>query len=311
MTAPVDHPAFRAWDHLFPGSSAPTSVDIVQEGRRASSVYRVIPGGGGQPIIAKRLIERSGVVERVIYEDILPRAGVATAPFLGGTHFESNRWIFMSEIAGRSLRENEGSDRRELAHWLGTLHCAIDWDLTHLPDKSPAHYLTLVRDSIQVLDELVSHNEPPSRKSRAFATVLGQLAQLESHWAALVEECSAGPRTLVHGDLVSHNVFILDEPEAGEARARVLVIDWEKAGWGTPSEDLAAVDIETYRKHVSSRWPFPEAQWQRLATIGRFFRCVVFVDWILSHRDRSGRFLASNLEQAWVWLDELGRREHW
>jgi thiamine kinase-like enzyme len=90
-------------------------------------------------------------------------------------------------------------------------------------------------------------------------------------------------RTLIHGDFVVKNLRV--RPSAGGPE--LLVYDWEYAGWGAPFSDLAqftgrmaSPDLAVYRSCLEG-WPVirDDAQVQRWAECGRFFRLVDILYW--------------------------------
>ncbi|MBT8250107.1 MAG: phosphotransferase [Acidimicrobiia bacterium] len=286
------------------------TVEVLQEGRSASSVYRFVLDSTGPAIIAKNIGDVSDPIERNIYEQVLPLVGIDGPTFLGVAHRDHERWLFTSEVTGQPYDEKNPAHRSALAHWLGTLHSDVVREPANLPDKSSAHYLELLHSAAAVMPAIQRRETTTARVRRVIDLVLRQYARLESHWPVLEEYCIAAPRTMVHGDLVSHNVFIQDDLLSDERCNAVMVIDWEKAGWGTPAEDLSAVDLAVYRARVHDRWPHvgPEV-WEHVATAGRFFRCLVFVDWVLSRwNEETG---IANLELGASWLEELSNRQRW
>ncbi len=313
VVAPTHHLASRVWEALNPDAESPESVEVLQEGHPLRPVYRLVDGSG-RAVIAKCLVGASGATERNVYEHILPRVGIRQPAFLGGTRAEpdGSQWIFVTEASGRAYNEGDQKDRIALATWLGTLHTGITWEPPNLPDKSPKHYRSLLHNATRSLENRIAQQQTSTRESRAIGALLAQCARLESRWSVLEDHCSAGPRTLVHGDLVAHNVFIRERSSTDEVVTNVVVIDWEKAGWGSPAEDLSGVDLDTYRQLVVDRWPRLEREWWRsLAEVGRFFRSVVFVAWVLSRPGDLDESAVSNLELATSWLDELSNRQGW
>lgn len=304
VITPVHHPAFRAWRTVYPDSPPPRTVEVLQEGRPASPVYRVVLDGGGPAIIAKNFGDVSDPVERNVYEQVLPRVNIHGPTYLGVTHGDHEGWLFTSEVTGHAYDEKNPTHRSALATWLGTLHSDVLWEPSNLPDKSSDHYLRMLHSAVAFMPALRRREARTAHVRRVIDMVLRQYFRLESRWPVLEGYCIAAPKTVVHGDLVSHNVFIQDDLLGKELRSAAIVIDWEKAGWGTPAEDLSAVDLAVYSARVRDRWPDvgPEV-WERAAMAGRVFRCLVFVDWVLSRwNEETG---IANLERAASWLEEL------
>jgi hypothetical protein len=137
--------------------------------------------------------------------------------------------------------------------------------------------------------------------------VVGHCDRLAARWSELERVCEGVPDTLVHGDFIDNNVHVREEPTG----LVFLPFDWEKAGWGVPAEDLSSVDGEAYRvvagHDLSGRDPI-----RRLASVGRIFRCLVFLDWVVS--GRAFERLDQEIEQIEVcgsWLDPLMEEAAW
>jgi aminoglycoside phosphotransferase (APT) family kinase protein len=106
---------------------------------------------------------------------------------------------------------------------------------------------------------------------------------LEMHWGRIERFCARIPRTLVHGDLSPWNARI----RATGSRQRLLIVDWESAGWGVPAADLAQFaghaltpDIAAYWSVARGLWPSLELSgFRRLADLGTLFRWINAVAW--------------------------------
>lgn len=84
----------------------------------------------------------------------------------------------------------------------------------------------------------------------------------------------------MHGDFVGKNVR-LKRTRAGIV---LLPFDWETAGWGVPAPDLeglwAVSDAAVYWSSVRDVWSDLGIEGvQRLAIIGRIFRCLAAIRW--------------------------------
>src|SRR5689334_1000286 len=77
-----EHPAVRAWSQLQPGRD----VSEIQPLKRTykTAIYRLTNSGArGCGVIAKRCLTTTGLTERLIYEEILPRVAVPGLRFFG------------------------------------------------------------------------------------------------------------------------------------------------------------------------------------------------------------------------------------
>jgi aminoglycoside phosphotransferase (APT) family kinase protein len=184
------------------------------------------------------------------------------------------------------LYSPQNNEHRALAaRWLAAVHNAgqhLGWE-TRLPDRGPRYYLQLLQSCRAKVREHFTNAHLPSGGAAVLQTVAEQCDVLEAHWNELEEICYGMPRTLVHGDFVNKNVRVRRSAQGPE----LLVFDWEFAGWGVPSTDLAqetgrtiSPDLGVYRSCLDG-WRMMEdgGRIQRLAEYGRFFRLVDTMWW--------------------------------
>jgi thiamine kinase-like enzyme len=141
-------------------------------------------------------------------------------------------------------------------------------------------------------------------------TVSEQCEVLERHWPELEALCREVPRTLIHGDFVIKNLRV----RASAGSPELLVYDWEFAGWGEPFSDLAqftgrvaSPDLAIYRSCLEC-WPMirDDAQVQRWAECGRFFRLVEIMYWTsLDLLDGPPKFLAEPLRVFTIYSQRM------
>src|SRR5258705_396814 len=68
----AEHPAIKAWKQLEPASLEPDCIATLEEEEK-SGVYRLGGlGRHGSSVIAKRCRRETGLIERTIYEHVLP-----------------------------------------------------------------------------------------------------------------------------------------------------------------------------------------------------------------------------------------------
>jgi len=86
---------------------------------------------------------------------------------------------------------------------------------------------------------------------------------------------------LVHGDLAAKNARVRTSPNGN----RLLILDWETAGWGVPAIDLAqyaagslSPNLNTYSSVVERRWA-GAANLARIAELGKIFRLILSTSW--------------------------------
>ena len=111
-----------------------------------------------------------------------------------------------------------------------------------------------------------------SKDAQVLRSFLGLCDRLEHNWHIIEAFCSQMPKTMVHGDLSLENFRTRINGNASE----LLIIDWEKAGFGVPAVDLSLVDHEVYWAVVSSHWPhLDQGKIAQLQRFGRIFRTLV------------------------------------
>ena len=283
----MDHPSARAWHRIKPDGFELQNIEILKRLSRKSGVYRLTGAGlHGSVVIAKRCPAPIASIERHIYETLLPRLSVPALRFYGlapepGGEFS---WLFLGD-AGACQYSVECAEHRALAgRWLGILHSgsAVANLEALLPDRSPAHYLNLLRYARTALLARIGKPVLSADETALMRTVAAECDLVEAHWDELERFSDGIPRTLVHGDFVAKNVRI--QPRANGPS--LLVFDWEMAGWGFPATDLARVDrcacpeIDVYQSVLRQNGThFDVSDIRRLTAYGTLLRVVDQIFW--------------------------------
>jgi ATP-binding cassette subfamily B protein len=287
----MSHPAAQAWHQLYP-HAAPLQITPVRVRRRKNRIYRLdVAGRAGAGVIAKRCGKETALIERAVYEGILPRAAVPSLGYHGFLEEEDGEhcWIFMDEAIGDNYSSLLAGHRAEAARWLGLLHASAAEVATngHLPDGGPNRYLNLLRAACEFMQQ---HLDNPVLTPDDVILLEGFQAHLydvAAQWDRLEAACDGVPQTLVHGDFSEKNLRV----RSANGNATVVVFDWEDAGWGVPAADLAQLslpfsklsanpDIPTYWSTIRDRWPNASAvELQRLAYCGTVFRALAGLYW--------------------------------
>ncbi len=286
-----EHPAVKAWNQLQAHPLEPDNIEIVKH-KKKSAVYRLNGiGPHGEAVIAKRCREATANVERLIYEELLPRVPVSALRcygFLKEPEGESC-WLFLEDAGGELYMPQLAEHRALAGRWLGETHLTpVPPDLkARLPDRDLGHYLKLLRSSRATLLEHLAHNPALSDDdAAALRKVMTHCDVLESHWSEMEKICEVMPRTLVHGDFVIKNVRI----QEGASGPALLVFDWELAGWGVPGTDLAqfvgrvaSPDLSVYCSVLKREYPHLDVRdIQGVAACGNLLRLVDDIDWAIS-----------------------------
>jgi hypothetical protein len=284
----LGHPAVNAWSHLLSRRVVPEWIEILHE-KEKSSVYRLAGVGlRGADVIAKRCLATTALVERTIYEDVIPRLPITALHYYGFV-VENDQfgWLFL-EDAGRERFSPLLEQHRTLAaRWLGLMHTAAARvaPAAHLPNRGPEHYLTHLRLARRtILSNLANPALSPS-DSALLETIVSQCDVLEGRWSQVEQYCAGMPPTLVHGDFRPKNIHV----RAGPAGTDLFALDWETAGWGVPAADLAPsrgllpayqVNIAAYWSVVRECWPSVDIQAVgQLVHVGRIFRQLAAISW--------------------------------
>jgi len=317
----VNHPAARAWRQLYPRAE-PLQITPLRVRKRKNKIYR-IDVAGRSAVIAKRCGKEGALVERTVYERVLPLADVPSLGYHGfleepdGEHC----WIFIDEATGDSYSRLLAGHRAEAGRWLGLLHSSAAGVAIngHLPDGGPRRYLDLLQttcDFVQLhLDNPVLTSDDVMLLERNQA----HLRDIAAHWDRLEAVCDGAPQTLVHGDFNAKNLRLRSE----NGHTTVVVFDWEDAGWGVPAADLAQAvlfsrlsaspDIPTYWSTVRERWPNASAEaLQRLAHCGSAFRALAGLSWELPNLASDwAHACATDLQVYVTELDDALERLGW
>jgi len=300
----LEHPAVYAWSQLGPDRLEPDGVEVLKR-KPKSSVYRLTGvGPHGSSIIAKRGRAETAPVERMIYEEVLPRLPVPALDCHGFWEEPAGKfsWLFLEDAIGECYSPQDPQHRALAANWLAEIHAAtgnVSSTLSaKLPDRRTRHYRATVRSCREDFRRPLAAPAAllPDNLSLLEALV-ADCDALDAHWDELEEICEPIPPALVHGDFVNKNVRF----RATSAGLEFLVFDWEYAGWGVPAADFAqftghtvSPDMGAYSAVAEWAGGKPEvAVLQRLAVCGKFFRLLDEIHWISAFLDCRSQELVS------------------
>ncbi|MCP4406451.1 MAG: phosphotransferase [Gammaproteobacteria bacterium] len=300
-----DHPAVKAWLGLGSKPVRPKRIYTLKEHHKMSSksaVYRLegIATQGGS-VIAKRCRRWSALLERKIYEKILPGLSVEAPGFMGFVERAGGQycWLFTEDVGDRWYSPLDAGHRALLGRWLGKLHVrSADMAISDLPERGPDFYykqLLKIGAGIEQIQDTLLLN--PNYRS-TLRTIGLNCDVLTRHWLEIESLCNTLPRSLVHGDLVRKNLRIRTQ----QGSESVIAVDWENACLGVPAIDLAqAHDIKSLPDFVASPeltgyWSVVRNHWQhldrrdleRLAEVGTLFRCLDALVWEIERLEADG-----------------------
>lgn len=291
----VEHPAARAWRTLSSGGAEPSRVVTIRE-RPKAAIFRLDGvGPQGVPVVAKRCGARTGLIERQVYERILPRVPVAGLHYYGHAIADDGScWLFLEYAEGARFAPDTEEHRVLAARWLARVHssAARIADARRLPDRGPAHYLDHLRAARLTIAGCLASGSAPAGDRALLESVIAQCDVVEGHWGEVDAWCAEMPGTLVHGDFRPKNVHVRSDGD-GE---RLLVMDWETAGWGVPAADVASIRgphgetsaLDAYVAIARDWWPALNVGLAvRMVNVGKLFRRLAAIRWcsvILPHR---------------------------
>jgi hypothetical protein len=317
----LEYLALSAWRELRPEEVGFQRFDVVsvedpvatmaktkEEGWK-TTVYRLLRVGEAvSSVIAKRCRQSTALIERTIYEEILPHLPLPMLHYYGFVEEPNGEfcWLFLEDLSGDEKYQPHLKEHRvAAARWLGIMNISASGLVAAagLPERGPEHYLNLL---LSARDTILSNLANPALKAGDVAllkTLVAHCERLSEHWNQVACVCENMPQTLIHGDFIKKNVGVRNS----RAGLSILPFDWEKAGWGVPAEDISSVHISTYWSTVQDHWPKLGIQdLERLANVGRIFRSLVFLDWLApSLRFEAVEHPMNDLRRCETWLADL------
>jgi len=283
-----EHDAVTAWRQLHGRSAVPDSIQILKY-KRKSAVYRLNGAGpGGTPIIAKRCGQTTGLVEQMVYDELLPLVAARSLRCYGlcPEPVGDLCWLFLEDAVGELYSPQNPHHRALAARWLSRLHLAVlpDSLKARLPNRGLLHYFRLLQESRFILQDNLRRNSGLLPEDAAVLTkILAYCDLLDAHWGTIEAIQKAMPHAAVHGDFVIKNVCI----QEGAAEPTLLVFDWELSGWGVPGTDLAqfvgrvaSPDLEVYCEGLRrEKIELDLHAIKRAAACGNLLRLVNNVSW--------------------------------
>lgn len=249
-----------------------------------------------------------------MYGDILPNLPLSSVRYYGSSPEADGQfwWLFLEDVTDHpEYRPQLEEHRRAAARWLGIMHAEAPGlsAAQDLPDRGPDHYLSLLESIIPAFQAMVLRPVPDGAELGVLEATLRHCERLASRWDHLATACGRVPSTLVHGDFITKNVRVRREA-AGLA---LLPFDWEKAGWGTPAEDISRVDLTTYRDIVRERWSHVGlSDLEHVAAVGKVLRCLVYLEWLVPGlREGPMDNTIAHAKRCEAWLADLVRDAVW
>src|SRR5439155_28147 len=270
------HPAVQAWRRLNPDRVVPERITPAKfkanKTRSHLTVYRLQGvGPEGEAVIAKRCDRGEGLVERAVYERVLPHVSLPGPHFYGAVEDQDVCWLFIREVQGEKYDVDRPDHRAAAAQWLGLLHTEAPSVARRagLPDAGPGRY----RDQMRATRDAVrNHLDNPAFGNGDLAfldRLLEQFEDLDAHWGRLERDCSGLPPTLIHGDFNGKNLRIQTAPSDRNGRAA-------RRRWRASPDDRPADRVPVQaalRRGPCKHLPEDHAGARRRRRGGRCHRC--------------------------------------
>jgi hypothetical protein len=217
----------------------------------------------------------------MVYEKLLRNLPLPSLRLYGFIEERDCYWLFMEEALGEEYCTANEEHRSLAGHWLGTVHQRITENVAALPDRGPNYYRALLDQSRDILRQHLPYPLLSAQDVEVLHTIIAQFDVIESHWNEIERISAAFTPTLVHGDFVRKNVRV----QTSDRALRLLVFDWENAGFGLPAADLTQFTGSTVSPELAAYASANPAVFKkgvslaRIAAWGRVFRLLESIRW--------------------------------
>ena len=274
------HPAIAAWSETSGRAIDPEHIDVLRGGKK-SATYRLVGAGpGGAPIIAQRSQMAKALIERTVYEQILPHVSVSSPRYYGFREESPEfAWLFLEDVGNERYSATDEAHLILAGRWVGLMHttAARVTAARGLPDGGPRRYLDHLKAGRHTIQANLANPALTATDVTTLRRTVSDLDGLERDWAGVERACMGVPPTLVHGDFQRKNTYIRN----GVSGPELFAIDWETAGWGVPAVDLTRIDLSTYWSVVRCCWPDVRLEEvRRLTAVGRLFLQLAAIRWV-------------------------------
>src|SRR5438876_173944 len=165
------HPAVAAWRELVPDAPDPERIEVLRQGKK-STTYRLVESTpDAASIIAQRACMAKALIERTVYEDILPHLPVTSPRYYGCRAADPQfAWLFLEDIGDERYTPTDRAQLALAGHWVGLMHTAAARvpAARGFPEGGPPRYLDHLRADLQTIrahlaDDCPHHlSRPPS-----------------------------------------------------------------------------------------------------------------------------------------------------
>lgn len=278
------HPSIKAWGELWPEPFKPDRIEIIKQ-KKKGSVYRLFGVGPRKSAVIAKLTRREkAVVERAIYEKVLPFLPVNTLQYYGSIKDGDGRfwWLFLEDVGDQRYSPDVDEHRVIAAQWLAAMHTSAECinTKTSLPCRGLNLYKTYLDSILELIPQIRAMPELARDDLSVLKNILSMCECLAVKWNEIDGYCKKIPRTIIHDDCLAKNVHV----RTTQNGLTLAPFDWGGAGWGLPATDLGQLrlpyrdkppenpDFDMYLKLVRDEWPKFDIQLvQELANLGQMF----------------------------------------
>src|SRR3989441_7888920 len=178
------------------------------------------------------------VIERAVYEQILPRLAIAAPRYYGAR--EEGRdfvWLFLEDLGDERFSKTDPAHAEQAARWVGAMHtgAAGVTAARSLPDGGPPRYLGHLRAGRHTIRVHIANPALTPPDVGLLERLVTDLDALERRWAGIEDACTGIPPTLTHGDVQRKNIYI----RSGAGGPELFLIDWRSEEHTSELQSLA------------------------------------------------------------------------
>jgi hypothetical protein len=277
------HPAVHAWIQLLPKQKLPKRVEIIRETHTSkSSVYRLIEAGHrGSSVIAKRCQTELARLDRTFYEDVLPYIPITSAHYYGYLDEDDYiSWLFLGDVGDVRYSPLVEEHLILATQWMAVFHTSTKLvpSTVLLPNRGLRYYHEHLQGARDTIRENLNNPALAPDDLILLRNIISQCNLVETKWKMVTSICDNLPRVLTHGDFKKKNICIRTNFRGTD----LVALDWETAGLGIPSVDVAEskIEVDAYWLLVRDFWPNINLQiLQQLTEIGKVLRYLAAINW--------------------------------
>lgn len=271
------HPAVRAWLQLDGNRSLPGAIQRIRGMDAHTAVFRLVGiGSNNRAVIAKKAELSKCITECYIYENALAYLSGKNLRCYGYVETaDRDCWMFMEDVGGSRFSFRNDRHASLATNWLAELHTVVP-KLEGLADRGLEYYRSRL---IHARRMIVSNWHNPALRDPDRVLLKSILANFEyilRRWESIAAVYDRMPKGLIHADFKAPNLRIGNDP-AGD---RLLVFDWEDAGWGLPGIDMWRLNPADYWIQVRKQWTGISFETiTQLSKLGKLLWCFNAIAW--------------------------------